>query len=370
MNRDIYYVGLNANNAICNDSFFRGSITLFPTGERGNISYYSHLGGAEGMTDGGYETFVNHTLREILSENPDAEIMCFNAKAKQICADFKKSFAPSNSDYVINFLNNKDKCREYLADTVPELKYHWIEGLSQSYEEMCDMVGGEHIVIQGVSGAGGDNTYNISSAEEYDRIGSRDGRFCVSRYTKNTPLNVTAIIGEDSTLVLPLSAQLITAKNNNFGYAGGDFVYPCSLDKKTTTAIDKYTRAICNKVSRLGYRGIMGIDYILTDDGRVYFMEINPRFQSSSFAISRELEKGGYPNIAELNYRALSKEPILSSADIDMGISFVNCNENRQYPQLGEAEIVTRGYCKDNPKSIFRKVYDRSIIDCELFEHY
>ena len=29
-------VGFNANNAICNESFFEGSITLYPTNEKGN----------------------------------------------------------------------------------------------------------------------------------------------------------------------------------------------------------------------------------------------------------------------------------------------------------------------------------------------
>ena len=35
----VYYIGFNANNAICNDKFFSGSITLYPTGENGNVFY-------------------------------------------------------------------------------------------------------------------------------------------------------------------------------------------------------------------------------------------------------------------------------------------------------------------------------------------
>ena len=35
----VYYVGFNANNAICNENFFDGMITLNPNNEKGNIFY-------------------------------------------------------------------------------------------------------------------------------------------------------------------------------------------------------------------------------------------------------------------------------------------------------------------------------------------
>jgi len=34
-----YYIGFNSNNSICNKLFFDGSISLYPTGEKGNIPY-------------------------------------------------------------------------------------------------------------------------------------------------------------------------------------------------------------------------------------------------------------------------------------------------------------------------------------------
>lgn len=34
-----FYIGINANNAICNDSFFDGPITLYSNGEKENIYY-------------------------------------------------------------------------------------------------------------------------------------------------------------------------------------------------------------------------------------------------------------------------------------------------------------------------------------------
>ena len=38
----------------------------------------------------------------------------------------------------------------------------------------------------------------------------------------------------------------------------------------------------------MGYKGILGIDYLIEGD-RIYFLEINPRFQESTPLINLEL---------------------------------------------------------------------------------
>ena len=60
----------------------------------------------------------------------------------------------------------------------------------------------------------------------------------------------------------------------------------------------------------MGYRGVLGIDFILDKEGNIYFMELNPRFQASSFLISKYLEKYCNTNIAELHYLAISNKPL------------------------------------------------------------
>jgi biotin carboxylase len=59
---------------------------------------------------------------------------------------------------------------------------------------------------------------------------------------------------------------------------------------------------ICEKIKTTGYRGIIGIDYLYKSNGDIIFMEINPRFQSSSFLINMYLEKYYNTNLVEYHY--------------------------------------------------------------------
>ena len=119
----------------------------------------------------------------------------------------------------------------------------------------------------------------------------------------------------------------------------------------------------------MGYRGILGIDYILTEDGTIYFMEINPRFQASSFLLSKELEKYCSTNIAELHYLALTKKKIGTIYIEDMDQSFLNCNDTQLFENLKHDSIIENGYFKDNKTSYYRKIYNESIVKNSIFEN-
>ena len=118
----------------------------------------------------------------------------------------------------------------------------------------------------------------------------------------------------------------------------------------------------------MGYRGILGIDFILKND-IVYFMEINPRFQSSSFLISKSLYKKYNIDIAQLHYNALIGK---SKDNIKLGNinnSFLNCNSLENFDCLENYEILTNGYFKFNKNSFYRKIFKRSIIEELDFEN-
>ncbi|MDR0738606.1 MAG: ATP-grasp domain-containing protein [Oscillospiraceae bacterium] len=53
----------------------------------------------------------------------------------------------------------------------------------------------------------------------------------------------------------------------------------------------------------MGYLGVLGIDYIYAN-GKLYFIEINPRFQSSTQQLDYLLKKSSLSSIFDYNYRA------------------------------------------------------------------
>lgn len=368
--KEIYYIGFNANNAICNENFFSGSITLYPTKEKGNNFFSSTL--LEDTSSDKflkkYKKYVYDTAKQIQKNNKKAQFICFNDKIKKLCADMNDiNFVNTNSKNIIDFLNDKFTIRDCLNSIVPTLNYYFFKNDNLSYEKIVEKMKCKKIVIQGKSGAGGNNTYMIDSKDKFKKYIDLNYEYSVSKYVKHTPLNITLIISKKDILLLPISAQLIKKIDNKFKYVGGDFAYVNFLDELVINTINEYSINIAKKIQKLGYRGILGIDYILIKN-KIYFMEINPRFQSSSFLISNELKKYYDTSVAELHYLALNNKK-LPKVDIrKINKSFLNCNLIQNFDNLKETDIINNGYFKDNKTSFYRKLFDYSIINLDDFE--
>ena len=374
LEEEVYYIGFNANNAICNDSFFKGSITLYPTKERGNI-YYSNkkLNDTKSISFlENYKKYIYKSAIEIQKNNVNAKFICFNEKIRKLCIDMEDiNIVKSNDSNVINFLNNKFKTRKLVASEVPVLDYIFVNGDELKYETIVEKIKCERFVVQGETGAGGDSTFLVSCETDLDKINiNSDAEYCISKYVKHLPLNVTLIISDDKTLSFPLCAQLILLTDNMFKYVGGDFFCSQNLSKEVYKKIDCYNTLIAEKVRAKGYRGIIGIDYILCENNDVIFMEINPRFQSSSFIISLELQKEHGINIAELHYQAMTNRKMKDVSLNKIDNSFVNCSNAQEYLSLKNYKVIENGYFKDNNSSVYRKLFDYSIIKQLDFEKF
>lgn len=368
---EVYYIGLNANNAICNDAFFKGSITLYPTKERGNI-YYSSEKIEDTKSDlflEKYKKFVYMTAKEIQRKNSKSQFICFNEKIRKLCSSMDDiNIVKCNDSKIIDFLNNKFETRKLVKDIIPILDYKLPENNEMTYDVIKNMVGSDKIVVQAETGAGGDSTFLVTSEKDIDGVTKGNINYCISKYIKHLPLNATLIIGDNKVITLPISAQLILLTENRFKYVGGDFIRSQSLPCEVVDKINNYSLSIGERVKSIGYRGILGIDYILCENNEIKFMEINPRFQSSSFLISLELERECHTNVAELHYQAMVGKKL---KDVDLKTinkSFVNCSNKEEYSSLRNYEIIENGYFKNNDSSVFRKVFNSSIINLLNFE--
>ncbi len=364
----VYYIGFNANNAICNDNFFAGSITLYPTKEKGNIYYSNKLlkdtKSAEFMQK--YHDFVYKKAQDIKQNNLNSYFICFNEKIRKLCADMQDiNIVKSNATKILDELNNKFITRDLAKKYVPILNYLKLKN-KIDYPEICQKLGVDKFVLQGDTGAGGDSTYLVIKESDMPIL-DEEKEYCVSKYIKNTPLNITLIIYDDDILLLPISAQLIYITDKKFKYVGGDFVYPQTLDNKIKKQIKESSLKIAQEIQSLNYRGILGIDYLLCNN-TLYFMEINPRFQASSFLISLILREKYQIDIAKLHYEALTggKMPNIELEKIDY--SFVNCSTEEEFKELNDYQVLDKGYFKDNKSSVYRKIFTRSIINEDEFE--
>lgn len=103
------------------------------------------------------------------------------------------------------------------------------------------------------------------------------------------PVNVGGVVWHDGVTVHPASVQLIGlpgCTTRPFGYCGNDFGAANEFDDDLLDAIEASSRSVGEWLRAHGYRGALGIDYLVVD-GTPLFTEVNPRLQGSTHASSQ-----------------------------------------------------------------------------------
>ncbi|MCQ2749950.1 MAG: ATP-grasp domain-containing protein [Clostridia bacterium] len=342
LNEKYYYIGFNANNSICNENFFDGSFTLYPNNESGNIYFKNEICDTSKEFYDEYKKFVLSNI------TPDMKLYAFNSKVRKLFeGDIK--FENSNNEEVTNYLNNKFELKKNLQEIIPVIPFEIVKGSEVKFNYK--------LVAQECTGSGGDTTIFVEKEEDLSLL-KPDTDYAVSKYFKSNPLNATMIVSDNEIMFLALSMQLIKITDNKFKYIGADFEFANSL----LDEIKEKVKDICFKVAthakEKGYRGILGID-LMQNENEIYFTEVNPRFQSSSFMISNELKKYNL-SVAHLNDIAMRREKLPEIEEVILHSSFINCNENSKLLENPDYEI-RNGYFEKNITSIYRRCFNRSI---------
>jgi len=137
-----------------------------------------------------------------------------------------------------------------------------------------------------------------------------DDNYSISIYLDNVSVNVHFIIAEENEIILPASIQLIEIGNNKMEYGGCDFIaYDKVISPELNEKVLSDTKKIIIALRKLGYRGVGGIDFIVTKDN-VYFMEINPRYQSSTNVLNLAMAENNLPTVNELDYIAFNEKSL------------------------------------------------------------
>src|SRR3989338_3307417 len=130
--------------------------------------------------------------------------------------------------------------------------------------------------------SGGNESGVIYSKEMLNNFLSRlrpvntKDRFLVASIFEHivTMPNVNAIVTDkNKTSILVISDQIMRGTR----YLGN--VYPTSISQKHITQIREITTKIGNFLSRKGYRGLFGCDFLINDKDRLVVVDLNPRRQ-------------------------------------------------------------------------------------------
>lgn len=317
---NLYAIGPREQDFKYTNNFFSGSITLYGGNENGNVSFsgrqqyrinHNVFSKAQGE-------FVEHEMLKLISENPKVHFMSYDPNQAYDCDDriIERTVCLNNKE-LMDKLNHKISFRRWAEDVCRVHHSEILFGKDCIYSELKQYLGEyDAFVVQSNFATGGEGTYILTKTNK-DVIESKlidDEEYLVSGYEYyNIPINIHAIIYDESILVFPVSIQIMQLHGDKLLYHGADFKEACRIDRRALNEFREYMTNICVKLQKEGFRGVTGVDGMIVD-GKAYILEMNNRFQGSTMLLNMALRDNDLPSMQELNYESF-KHPI-SSCDV------------------------------------------------------
>jgi hypothetical protein len=202
--------------------------------------------------------------------------------------------------FLKEFLDQKTVVRQHLSklgvNTIPGLEGKVREGMYDQLAERC----GVPFVVQLEHSAGGMGTHLIDNSSEFHElaVGNQDRSAVFTKYIDGASLNMNAVRTRDFVILSEPSLQIIgqdACTTKRFGYCGNDFNFSSAVSEEHLEQMRAMTQTAGEWLGSIGYYGAFGVDF-LADEKRVYFTELNPRFQgSTSLHVDRHIELGKIP---------------------------------------------------------------------------
>ncbi|MFO8032676.1 MAG: ATP-grasp domain-containing protein [Desulfohalobiaceae bacterium] len=156
--------------------------------------------------------------------------------------------------------------------------------------------------------AAGMNSFLAYSQRELEKIQlPADSSFLVSRYIPHQadPTVLGVVAGPDQVFIAMVADQDIQEGNK---FKGSSF--PSALSAEIQQELQEQSREVGSCLGQSGYKGIFGCDFIVDDQGKLHFVEVNARKQGTTMEMCCTLENllpAGAPNLLELELYAVTQ---------------------------------------------------------------
>lgn len=269
-----------------------------------------------------------------------------------------------NSPTIAHTYEHKRYFRDEFSELVkmPEYVVNRIDELNKTmFRELKEMFG--KFVIQDVESSGSKGTFVVSNELQYAaavenlRKNSYSGVVVTSKFVKGVPYSVQVCVSKYGIFTGGLQRQLVDSKylcNMKLasvtrwcgGELGGD--YPEILKHRT----QEIATIIGNELASHGYRGIFGIDLIVTPESDVYSIEINARLTGYTHILTdMQLAKRKVPfmllhtlELGNYKYEVNDLDALPSMYSLDEKYSYMILNNLVDRPIKLEKEIKTGLY--------------------------
>jgi len=159
---------------------------------------------------------------------------------------------------------------------------------------------------KGFAGVGIRKALNPKELKKSFQVASSiDRKVLIQEYIAGVNASISFISSANQVKVLTINEQLLGLKElgqqEPFGFCGN--IVPLDVSSKT---FQKCHEAAEKIASHFGLLGSNGIDFIFSNGGKPYVIEVNPRFQATFECIERALNL----NIIEMHVKACLNEPL------------------------------------------------------------
>ncbi len=255
-----------------------------------------------------FNNYVQNEMLTILTKQPNAKFVFYNPRiAYHLEPSLRQHVVCLNNCNLLDILNDKIYTRYWLSQYVPTLPSMTIAASNLSFQEIeqC-LCYSEKYIVQKNKSSGGFGTYILSKDNEMltKLCQSSHDLFIISPYIhQGFSVNVNAVIGQHETIIFSPSVQITEVNKERILYHGADYIAGNFIEEADLYKLQKYTNIILSHIKRMGYLGIIGLDFIITPE-EIYFLEVNPRYQASSFLINIALRENNLPSLSEMNLLA------------------------------------------------------------------
>lgn len=285
--------------------YFDYSITFYGSNCENNVAFSTKKRNNASYTKSFIE-FTKKNLKRILENNSDVEIHFYNTvfayKMLTVYPEIEPYIVNINAQIVLNTLRHKTLSRLWLNNYVDTPAICLLDKNDCTIELLKKKFGTDFdkFIIQKNYSGGGEGTYLIDSSNIDTILNSlkKDELYLISPYYyPNESLSCHIIIDSEKCIVFPVSKQVLYTNNNTMEYVGNVYI---DLFSELSQRVKQIAKKIGLKLQQIGYRGVCGFDFIATNN-KVLLIEINPRFQGSSYVINDILYNQGLPSLFELN---------------------------------------------------------------------
>ncbi|WP_458700861.1 ATP-grasp domain-containing protein [Sulfurospirillum sp. 1307] len=211
---------------------------------------------------------------------------------------------------IVSTLSDKINLYEIFSTIVPMANY----SVASDYEELimnADELFAKTknpLFISLPRSAAGANSIIANNIEDIEKKFStcKDENFLITEFIphKADPTTLGVVINEEEIYIAGIADQRIDGTK----FKGS--TYPSKLSKSEQEEVISQARLVGKEMAKMGYRGIFGCDFIVTDDSKVYFIETNPRKQGTTMEFCctlRNILPKGAPNLPEIELYAVTK---------------------------------------------------------------